>query len=79
MTGESIHIRNDQGFHLLPGGSTYAPSFADAGAGHWSLEWSEHQFILLYEVESYPKPSELFLEGSYNIGEIGNKIRFAQN
>ena len=59
MSGKCIHILNNYGFHLFPGGTANAPAFFNPGAGNWSLKRAQHEFIFFYQIESDPKPFEL--------------------
>ena len=78
MAGESINIGHHQRTGFLPGRTTDAPPLADARTGHRPLKGSQHQFLARHPIETYPKETERFLQGSRHIGQIGHFIGFTR-
>jgi hypothetical protein len=58
----------------LPGGATHAPSFPDARACHWALEWTEDEHIVQYTIESSPPETKSLVEHGGHVGHVGDGI-----
>ena len=78
MTGETVHIGNNERLGLSPGSATDSPTLLNAVASHRSLEWSELQTTILYDIETNPKETRhLLLQQRNHIGQSSYHIVYA--
>ena len=72
MPRKHFYIWYNQCFCFSPTFAANTFSFFDPGARNRSLEGPQNKFIILNDIKSRPKPSELLLESRYGVGKVCN-------